>query len=168
MRRVALLACLFVICSCGNACAIGQQKYVDTKLSQIFCFELVHDGNAAVIYVDSNDWPGVIRAADDLAADVNRVTSITPKISNNEKELAENMVIIGTIGKSPVIDRLIKENKVDAGKVTGQWESFVISVVPKPLTGVDNALVIAGSDKRGTIYGIYDLSEQIGVSPWYW
>ena len=52
--------------------------------------------------------------------------------------------------------------------IAGQWESFIIQVVPEPLLGVASGLVIAGSDKRGTIYGIYDLSEEIGVSPWYW
>ena len=65
-------------------------------------------------------------------------------------------------------DRLIRERKLDVAPVAGKWESFVIQVVPQPLPGVDSALIIAGSDKRGTIYGIYDLSEQIGVSPWYW
>ena len=63
---------------------------------------------------------------------------------------------------------MIRENKLDASGVAGKWESFFIQVVPEPLPGVASALVIAGSDKRGTIYGIYDLSEQIGVSPWYW
>jgi hypothetical protein len=49
-----------------------------------------------------------------------------------------------------------------------QWESYVLQIVKNPLPGVDAALVIAGSDRRGTIYGIYQLSEMIGVSPWYW
>ena len=66
-----------------------------------------------------------------------------------------------------MIDRLIRERK-STSPVTGKWESTLIQVVADPLPGVASALVIAGSDKRGTIYGIYDLSEQIGVSPWYW
>ena len=72
------------------------------------------------------------------------------------------MVLIGTIGKSAVIDRLVREGKIDVSPIDGKWESFQIQVVPEPLPGVANALVIAGSDKRGTIFGIYDLSEQIG------
>jgi hypothetical protein len=170
MRKIALfasLASLFVICSCSTANAIGQQKYIDTASSQ-GAFALAQKGEVAVLYVDSNDWPGVIRAAGDLTADVNRVTGVTPKIVNSEKDLAKISVIIGTIGKSPVIDQLIKDGKIDVKQVKGQWESTVTAVVAKPVKGVENALVIAGSDKRGTIYGIYDLSEQIGVSPWYW
>ena len=52
--------------------------------------------------------------------------------------------------------------------IMGQWESFISQVVTSPLPGVDKALVIAGSDLRGTVFGLYDISEQIGVSPWYW
>ena len=78
------------------------------------------------------------------------------------------MVLIGTIGKSPLIDALIKRHKLDVSGIAGQWESAVTTIVEHPMQGVRRALVIAGADKRGTIYGIYDLSEQIGVSPWYW
>ena len=77
-------------------------------------------------------------------------------------------VIIGTLGKSPLIDGLVKSGKLNADAISGKWESFIITTVANPLPGVDQALVIAGSDKRGTIYGIYEISEQIGVSPWYW
>ena len=62
----------------------------------------------------------------------------------------------------------MKEGKIDVKGVEGKWESYVVQVVKSPVEGTDNALVIAGSDKRGTIYGIYELSQQIGVSPWYW
>jgi hypothetical protein len=84
------------------------------------------------------------------------------------KSLSGDVVLIGTIGKSEIIDRLIRERKIDVSQIEGKWESTLIQVVSHPLPGVARALVIAGSDKRGTIYGIYDLSEQIGVSPWYW
>ena len=55
-----------------------------------------------------------------------------------------------------------------SAQIRDRWESSVIQVVARPLPGVERALVIAGSDKRGTIFGVYDVSEQIGVSPWYW
>ena len=77
--------------------------------------------------------------------------------------------MIGTLGHSALIDRLVKEGKIDASAIQGKWESFIIEVVLHPAAGdAESALVIVGSDKRGTIYGIYDLSQQIGVSPWYW
>ena len=77
-------------------------------------------------------------------------------------------MIVGTLGKSALIDSLVATGKLDASDLPGKWESFVITTVANPVPGVERALVIAGSDKRGTIYGIYELSEQIGVSPWYW
>lgn len=133
-------------------------------------FRLVHQGAAADIYVSSEDHPGVIRAAGDLQADVERVTGQKPQLLEALEPggLSGHTVLIGTIGHSPLIDRLIAEGKLDASGVTGQWESFVIQTIPVPLPGIDLALVIAGSDKRGTIFGIYDVSDKIGVSPWHW
>jgi hypothetical protein len=170
---IAMCLATFNLSSCvtaGEQCkvtAIGQQRYVDTTQSE-GSFALAQKGETAALYVDSNDWAGVVRAAGDLQADVNRVTGLTPKIIQKEADLGKNAVIIGTIGKSKIIDQLAKDGKIDVKPITGKWESFIIAVVPKAMAGVENALVIAGSDKRGTIYGIYDLSEQIGVSPWYW
>ena len=77
-------------------------------------------------------------------------------------------MLVGTLGKSPVIDGLVKDGRLDVMDVQGQWESFVIATVADPLPGVRRALVIAGSDRRGTAYGVYELSKRIGVSPWYW
>src|SRR4029078_1043520 len=77
-------------------------------------------------------------------------------------------ILIGTIGRSAIIDQLATAKKIDTSSIAGKWESYLIQVVADPLPGISSALVIAGSDKRGTIYGIYDLSEQMGVSPWYW
>ncbi len=146
---------------------ISPGGYVNTVPSE-GSFQLAKKDNLATIYVDSEDWPGVVRAAGDLQADVNRVTGLAPTITHEKTGLGKDVVIIGTIGKSKIIDRLVKDRKIDATQIAGKWESFLLEVVPKPSAGVENALVIAGSDKRGTIYGIYDLSEKIGVSPWYW
>jgi hypothetical protein len=175
VTKIILITALCSFTFNNAASAIGQQRYVDTVYSE-GSFALAQKDETAVLYVDLNDWPGVIRAAGDLQADVNRVTGRTPKITHEEASLGKNAVIIGTIGKSKIIDQLAKDGKIDVAPIAGKWESFVIAVVPfdsaqgrlEPLAGVENALVIAGSDKRGTIYGIYDLSEQIGVSPWYW
>ncbi|HZL78961.1 MAG TPA: glycosyl hydrolase 115 family protein, partial [Candidatus Limnocylindrales bacterium] len=147
--------------------ALGQTQYVETIPGQ-GSFPIVRQRVAANVFVDSNDFTGVLRATGDLQADIARVTSVAPAITHAEKKLAANAIIIGTIDKSEVIDRLIREGKIDASQTMGKWESFFIQVVPEPLPGIESALVIVGSDKRGTIYGIYDLSEEIGVSPWYW
>jgi len=145
--------------------AIGQERYVqDTKPDG--GFSIVQDNSTATLYVDSSDFPGVIRTFNDLQADIFRVMGVTPTITQGEKSLNRDVIFAGTVGKSALIDRLNREGKIDVSSIKGKWESFLIQVVPAPLPEVASALVIAGSDKRGTIYGIYDLSEQIGVSPW--
>ena len=146
---------------------LGEPQYVKTTAG-LGSFPLAHGGTVAKLYVDSADWPVVIRAAHDLQADLQRVTGIEAAFSDGVKPPAGDVVLIGTIGKSQIIDRLIRERKIDVSEIRGKWESTLVQVVAHPLPGVARALVIAGSDKRGTIYGIYDLSEEIGVSPWYW
>jgi hypothetical protein len=130
-------------------------------------FTLSASGRSAPLVVSRRDYPGVLRAAADLGADLARVTNAAARVVDTMPRAAQ-VVIIGTLGKSPVIDQLVRDGKIDGGIIRGKWEAFVSQVVEKPVPGVDRALVIAGSDKRGTIYGIYDLSSEIGVSPWYW
>jgi hypothetical protein len=147
--------------------AIGQTSYVANTAGS-GSFPLVQGQQTAALHVDAADWPGVVRAVGDLQGDVQRVTNQKPAIVMDGQGLSRNMVIVGTVGKSPTIDQLIRTKKIDVSSIAGKWESFFLQTVADPLPGVSSALVIAGSDKRGTIYGIYDLSEQIGVSPWYW
>jgi hypothetical protein len=97
-----------------------------------------------------------------------RVTGHKPALQHDPAKLSGQTVIVGAIGHSPLIDQLIAAGKFDASGVTGQWETCRIAVVPHPLPNVDSALVIAGSDRRGAAYGVFDLSQAIGVSPWYW
>jgi len=162
---------LMLLCLLGSpllhALTIGQDRYVDPAYHP-GDFSLVTRNAAATLFVDSADFPGVVRAANDLQADIERVTNRVVAVAHDEKRLGSNVVIVGTAGKSKIIDQLIRDHKIDVTAVASKWESFLIQVVPKPLPGVASALIIAGSDKRGTIYGIYDLSSQIGVSPWYW
>jgi hypothetical protein len=150
-----------------HAQTIGEEFYVD-PVYHAGDFSIVTRNAAATLCVDSADYPGVVRAVSDLQADIERVTNRTAAAAHDENNLGSNVIIVGTVGKSKIIDRLIRDHKIDVTPIAGKWESFLIQVVPKPLPGVASALVIAGSDKRGTIYGIYDLSDQIGVSPWYW
>ena len=149
------------------ASAIGQPGLVDS-VARDGDFPLVNAGASAAIRVDERDWPGVIRAATDLRTDIARVSGITPTLTSNAVAPGSRVVIVGTIGKSRLIEQLIREKKLDVASIAGQWEAALTEVVQQPISGVERALVIAGSDKRGTIYGVYNLSEQIGVSPWYW
>ena len=169
LRRLApvLIFTLFVPGAVCDVMAIGQERYVETS-RRPGSFILADRNRLATIYVDENDHWGVVRAAHDLQQDISRVTGRTPGLTNHKDVIGENGIIIGTVGKSAVIDGLVSAGKLDVTAIRGKWEFFLIQVVRNPMPGVRSALVIAGSDKRGTIFGIYDLSEQIGVSPWYW
>ncbi|KQQ40067.1 hypothetical protein ASF61_04510 [Duganella sp. Leaf126] len=130
---------------------------------------LVDGGRAAPLMLDQADHWGVLRAAGDLQADIASVSGTKPALyTGAEKPGSHTAILIGTVGKSALIEQLVKANKLDVAPIRGKWESFVIATVQQPLPGVERALVIAGSDKRGTIYGIYEISEQLGVSPWHW
>lgn len=131
-------------------------------------FSIVSNKEAASMLIDPKDDPGVIRAFNDLQNDILKVSQVEPVMHTGKLSKARQVIIAGTLGKSKLIDKLVAKNIIDASELEGKWEKFIIKTVKNPLPGIENALVIAGSDKRGTIYGIYDLSEQIGVSPWYW
>jgi hypothetical protein len=164
-RHLPMLIVAGLLLPVHDSFALGEARYVENNPGS-GSFALVGADTASIL-VGTNDWPGVVRAAHDLQADVARVTGHTPALIDNPKAGGKNAVIIGTIGKSALIDELIRKKKIETPEIAGKWESYFLQVVAKPLPGIENALVICGSDKRGTIYGIYDLSEQIGVSPWY-
>ncbi|TDC78952.1 glycosyl hydrolase 115 family protein [Actinomadura sp. 7K507] len=131
-------------------------------------FPLVADGKAAPLVVSDADFEGVVRVAGDLRSDIERVTGERPGLSAGGEVPRESaVVIIGTIGKSPLIDRLVSSGKLDVKGIEGKWETTLEQVVENPVPGVRRAFVIAGSDQRGTVYGAYDVSRNIGVSPWY-
>jgi Glycosyl hydrolase family 115/Gylcosyl hydrolase family 115 C-terminal domain/Glycosyl hydrolase family 67 N-terminus len=159
--------CSLLLLLSANALALGRPSYIVSTLKP-GAFPIVEAKHAATIFVDSQDYTGVQRAAEDLQKDIARVTNCTPELVRSEQASTGTVILIGTMGKSPIIDRLVSQKRIDAAQIAGKWESFLIQVVSQPIPGITRALVIAGSDKRGTIYGIYDVSEQIGVSPWYW
>ena len=104
------------------------------------------------------------QAAKSLCEDFGRVSGTPAAIT---AEAPARGIIIGTCG-TPVIDRLIEKGAIDGSALKDKYEKYLLTTVSDPAPGVDEALVIAGSDRRGTVYGIYELSEQMGVSPWYW
>jgi len=167
--KISILLSVASACLCVKAePSLGLPvSIVANKEVGVGAFPLVTAERAAPLWYDVADHKGVVRAIGDLQADIERVTSKKPVVSTTLPKQTE-LVIIGTLGKSAAIDALVASGKLDTGDLLGKWESFVITTVIAPMPGVERALVIAGSDKRGTIYGIYELSEQLGVSPWYW
>lgn len=123
---------------------------------------LLNAGNQVNIYMDANDCKGVSYAAHALVKDIQKVSGSQACITSVAKSETgkKPTILVGTIGHSAAIDQLIKQRRIDSKQLKGKREKFIITVV-------DGQLVIAGSDRRGTIYGIYELSQQMGVSPWY-
>jgi hypothetical protein len=150
------------------ASAMGAQSPYVSSAPKPGAFALVADGRAAPIVVGANEYPGVVRVAHDLQADVARVTGISPAVDTGTVPRTNALVVIGTIGHSALIDSLVRAGMLDVEGVRGKWETWVSQVIDQPFPNVRRALVIAGSDKRGAIYGAYELSKEIGVSPWYW
>ena len=131
---------------------------------------LLNADNRVQIYLDNNDCRGVNYAAKALVKDIQKVSGSPAFLlsdantalsgGSNSQANARANIIVGTIGHSAAIDRLIKQRRINAKLLQGKHEKFIITLI-------DGQLVIAGSDRRGTIYGIYELSQQMGVSPWY-
>ena len=149
------------------AAGLSGQSLITTEGDAKY-FALAQPGRVAPICYDSTDAPVVGIAARDLARDVERVTGLKPALSTEWEALSGATVLIGTLGRSRLIEALVSAGKLDAERIRGKWETFMISVVQNPFPGVPRALVIAGSDRRGTAFGVYELSRQIGVSPWNW
>ena len=130
-------------CACGllivlfgvAAFGLGQPQYVESTCSA-GSFPVANSQQLAAVYVDSKDYPGVMRAAHDLALDVERVTGRRPELLNAPGQAGSPAIIVGTIGMSALVDGLISAKKIDAAAVAGHWESFLIEVVADPLPGV--------------------------------
>jgi hypothetical protein len=130
-------------------------------------FPLVSQTAATILY-DRNDFPVTLHAVQDLADDIAAVTGRKPGLTSEPGTAGRHAVIVGTLGHSRLVDQLVRQGRLKLGDLQGAWESFVITAVPHPFPGIESALVIAGSDRRGTAFGVYELSEAIGVSPWHW
>ncbi len=158
------------------ACIMG---FLFLLLNQSYCQNFITDKNevgnfpivshyATLIYTDSNDDWLVQKTASLLQGDIEKVSGKKPAIIHAISSSAKNIIIIGTIAQSALLKQLIQSKKINGDSLKGKWEAYQIQTVQHPFKGIQNAFVIAGSDKRGTAYGAFELSEQIGVSPWYW
>ena len=126
---------------------------------------LLNANNRVEIYMDTNDCKGVSYAAHALLKDIKSVSGATATLTTDagflkKADTVRPAIIVGTIGHSAAIDQLVKQKRINGNLLKGKREKFIITLI-------DGQLIIAGSDRRGTIYGIYELSQQMGVSPWY-
>lgn len=128
-------------------------------------FSFVKGGTAACWILEREAYTGVAKIAKKVCGDTQLVTGVCPEIRLNPAGCAAP-VIIGTLAHSPLLQQLEQAGKADFSAIRGKWETFSFQLVSKPFAGVEQALVIAGSDKRGTIYGLFHLSELLHVSPW--
>ena len=132
-------------------------------------FAIAANASATVIYVAPQNPDTVRVAAEAFASDVEKVTGTKPSVLTSlTKPLPANLIMVGVLGKSPEIDGLVTTHKLNADGVAGKWESALTTVVETPMRGVQSALIIAGSDRRGAAYALFTLSRQMGVSPWTW
>ncbi|MFA5292443.1 MAG: glycosyl hydrolase 115 family protein [Phycisphaerae bacterium] len=164
--KMTKAAAFFLLASCcflnAKAADFVKQEYQQGD------FKLVYNKISAGICYDQNDYKVVEISASYLAEDIKNVTGVMPAVCTDLGQIKGIAVIAGTIGHNNLIDKLIKEGKINTAGIAGRWETYGLAIVEKPFPNIDSALIIFGSDRRGTAYGIFELSKQIGVSPWYW
>lgn len=164
MKKIlSVILGLFLLASCTNA---GTEKEQGITVTHESGKDYVDLTKATVVF-DKDDWNVVRNAARLFASDINLVTEKEITLQN-DLPTEGDIVLIGTIGKSKWIDQLAADKKINVSAIKNGWEQFIITTLEHPFKGVDKALVIAGSDRRGTAYGVFSVSEAIGVSPWYW
>ena len=166
-RMPAVLAMLWVLAAPGLAMACGQPATVCARPTA-GDFALVAGARPATVLVDAEADPAVRRVATSFAQDLGRVSGRAATVVNRSERAGDRVVLVGVHGQSRLVDGLVAAGKLREDAVQGQWEAFQLAVVEQPWPGVEQALVVAGSDRRGAVFGTYDLSERMGVSPWYW
>lgn len=155
---------LTVLCLMAVLCTSAQGVFITEQKGD---FPIVTPQATATFVVDANDAQVVTTVANAVAGDIKLVTGKQPTVTN---ALARGQypVIAGTLGKSKFIDQLAGKKLIDADAIKGKWESFGMQIVSNPQKGISKALVVYGSDPRGTAYGIFEISRRAGVSPYVW
>lgn len=161
------LLSLFLLQALPSALGIGHAPCVSTSKASNFTFPLVSNGKAATILISPDEWPGVGQlAVESFSSDIGKVTGHNLLVRNSSATaLSKNagpLVIVGTVDHSSLINALSNSSSVIANVTStlrGQWESYSAFAISLPNVG--QAYVVIGSDKRGTIYGLYELSEQV-------
>ena len=123
---------------------------------------------SAVIYVDNREPELVKTAATLLQQDIELVTGKKIAIVTEVSQVRKNVIAIGTLPQSSFIAKLVSQKKLNTSSIKDKWEASLTQTISNPVPGVAHALVVAGNDRRGAAYGVFELSKQFGVSPWYW
>ncbi len=131
-------------------------------------FEVIDHGELVTIIYDQADPTLTETAANLLADDIERVSGERPKVNNTIEGVTGRVILIGTVDGSSQIGSLVTDGKISVSEIAGDWERYIIERVAHPYDDVEEALVIVGSDRRGAAYGVFELSERMGVSPWYY
>src|SRR5215203_1028237 len=160
-KKIGLLLCILTC-------------FISTKAQQVISekkeaggFTIAAPGQVATILYDEDEEVLIKKTATIFKKDIEAITGKSPGIVSSLTN-TKNLVIIGTITKSKFIRQLIHEKKINLSNLQNKWEAYQVQIVKSPFKGIDHALVIAGSDRRGTAFGVFELSRQMGVSPWYW
>ena len=141
-------------------------EILNKSVSGAFAIATPHD--ATPVCISSSEAIVVKKVANMFADDISRVTGQKPALNISKKVSGSRVIVIGTLGSNAFIDKLAKQGKLDVKNIRGGWEQYTIQIVKNPAKGIGEALVVAGSDKRGTAYGTLTISEKMGVSPFYW
>ena len=120
---------------------------------------LVKDQKAAAFVMEDGTFEGVYRITEKVCGDVEQVTGVRPKIIKWQGELQPAQVYVATLGNSEMSEAIAEEEGIELSSLCGKRECFLFQVLK------NGSLLIAGSDKRGTIYGLFHISELMGVSP---
>lgn len=132
-------------------------------------FEISSQTSVTSLYVDSKDHEVVKKIASLFQNDIENICGRKPILHHQLPASEKNIIIIiGSIDQSDIIQKLIKDKKLTINHIKNKWEAYQTSIITNPVKGIDKALVITGSDRRGVAYEVFDMSQQIGVSPWYW
>ncbi len=146
---------------------LSAQTFFTTKKENA-AFTITDHLQTASLLVDEQDHWLVQKSVSFFQNDIAAVTGKTPVLYHQVPEAGKNIILAGSLDQSPLIKALVNAKKINTESIKGKWEAYQIQVIKQPFPGVENALVIVGSDRRGTAFGILELSKQIGVSPWYW
>src|SRR6187397_566658 len=167
MKFIARLAATLVLVSTAPTFACTDPVSVCTKAAKT-SFPLISGGKPAALLIEASADSAVKLASASFANDLQRVSGQRPERPSDRGSADGELIIAGVVGQSPVIDDLARAGKIQVSDLPGRWEAYKQIVVDKPFKNVPRALVIAGSDRRGAVFGLYDLAEKIGVSPWCW